>query len=130
MKDAFSFPMPAGNNTEIDPIPQEAACSKGCFLSSNGYYGYQPVLTDNKCHQQGQETVFESMEVNNSDDGIQFNNYIDPEDRVKQRQDNITMGNRQGGFLRSNKRHYDYGDSAQPLKKRREHGKCFVLFVS
>ncbi|KAF5287896.1 hypothetical protein FQA39_LY04070 [Lamprigera yunnana] len=63
---------------------------KRIHISSNGYYGYQLVQSNNE--KAGDDEVYEFMDVQCADDSdIQFNNFISPEDRLCDQPVGITV---------------------------------------
>ncbi|KAK4886974.1 hypothetical protein RN001_003245 [Aquatica leii] len=80
MRDVFGFNFSKEESKEA--VATEDTKFKGIHISSNGYYGYQLVQSNEKTT----EDHFEFMDVqcngHNDDSDIQFNNFIRPEERL------------------------------------------------
>lgn len=85
---------------------------RGAAVSSNGYYGYQSLPQKEENHE-----ACESMDVQINESDIQFNNFIETEDRLSCSHEINSMRG-----LRNRKRPC-VNDNVMEFKKRRENGK-------
>ncbi|KAF2880326.1 hypothetical protein ILUMI_25839 [Ignelater luminosus] len=113
MRDRFGCTFPTVQEERKAHNNVQTTNSNGMHVSSNGYYGYQ-ALPQN---QEGGNENTEYMDVQISDSGIQFNNYIAPEDRLSGLQQ--ANSNVMRGFENRKRRCYDDGPLSD-FKKRRE----------
>lgn len=116
MRDRFGCAFPVVQEERKAQNNVQTINSNGMYVSSNGYYGYQ-ALPQNQ--ESGNENT-EYMDVQISDSGIQFNNYIAPEDRLSGLQQ--ANSNVMRGFENRKRRCCDDAPLSD-FKKRREDGK-------
>ncbi|KAK5643920.1 hypothetical protein RI129_007765 [Pyrocoelia pectoralis] len=119
MRDEFGYNFTM--NTEEQPKEtsnnKEDTKYKGIHRSTNGYYGYQLVQSNEKPDEENDESM--EIQYNNADpdSDIQFNNFIRPEDRLCS--DPLVTTTRESGNRKRRSNCYVTED----CKKRRENGK-------
>ncbi|XP_018326701.1 uncharacterized protein LOC108737996 isoform X1 [Agrilus planipennis] len=119
MKDSLNFFLPIMEEDDTSVISNRNELRSITNISSNGYYGYQPVVEK---HIQNGINCEQSMEVQMSDSDIQFNNFIPVEENCQQQKE--TMDNRDK-LKRKRCWGYDYETEYPEFKKWRENDKLF-----
>ncbi|XP_018326703.1 uncharacterized protein LOC108737996 isoform X3 [Agrilus planipennis] len=114
MKDSLNFFLPIMEEDDTSVISNRNELRSITNISSNGYYGYQPVVEK---HIQNGINCEQSMEVQMSDSDIQFNNFIPVEENCQQQKE--TMDNRDK-LKRKRCWGYDYETEYPEFKKWRE----------